>query len=99
MKWKRETREKEIQNVQFEEEKNTWKSNAGAKSSAQGDKKLKEKPDTIQNKENGAPGAWLNPAKLPICEEELRENFRLKGNLQQRKVYANASQGGVRLQL
>lgn len=42
---KEQVRQREIQNVQFEEKKSTRKCNVGAKSYVQGDEQMKEKPD------------------------------------------------------
>lgn len=51
--------QREVQNVQFVEKKNTRRCNIGAKSHAKGDKKFKETPDAQENKELGTLGQDL----------------------------------------
>lgn len=62
----------------------------GAKPCAQGDKKLKDKPDANWNKGSGDLKARPHPVKLPACEKELEESMNNKGSHQQQKDYANA---------
>lgn len=78
----------EIQNVQCEEKKDTGKSDARAKSCAQGDQKFKEMLDPKWNKRRGDLSARSYTAKFPTCIKELKERFRGGGNVhaQQGKV-------------
>lgn len=53
------------------------------------DKKLKEHPDSEWNKGSGTLPVKWHPARLPICEKELKETLHSKGYHQQVKDYAN----------
>lgn len=58
--------------MQYEEKRSSREYSVGAKSSVHGDKKLKEKLDATQMKRNGALWESPHPAKIPICEQELK---------------------------
>lgn len=81
--------QKEMQNIHFEEKKNTRKCNVGVKSYAQGDEKFKEKPDTMWNKGCSNIRARLYPILQPVTERGLKKFPRPK---QQKKSYANIIQ-------
>lgn len=67
---KEQVGEKEIQNVQLQKKGSTRKYN-GAKSSAQGDKRFKEKPDAKWNKGSDNFRARLHPDKPLTSEKEF----------------------------
>lgn len=65
--------QREVQNVQFVEKKNTRRCNIGAKSHAKGDK-FKETPDAQENKELGTLGARSYQLSIQLVK-------RIKGKL------------------
>ena len=75
------------------EKMSSRKYDVGAKSSVQGYKQLKEKPDAEQNKESGDIRVRFQPAKLPACERELKKSLSSKGKYQQHKADANVIEG------
>ena len=68
------------------EKKITKKYNVRTKSSAQENKMSEEKLDVKCNKGNGNLKIILFPAKLPICEKELKESLSSEGNINNRKL-------------
>lgn len=69
---KRESRARKIQNVPFEEKRNTRKCNNGDKSSAQ-EGKFKENTDVKWSKRSSDLRARPYPTTLPNCEEKLKK--------------------------
>ena len=66
---KEQAEQGKLQNVNFEEKKNTKKWN-GAKFCVQGDKQIKK-----WNKGSGNLKARSHPAKFPTCEKELKKSL------------------------
>ena len=71
---KKQARQRERQNVQFEEKRSTRSYN-GANSCAQGDERFKDKPGVKRNKGSGGLSARPHQAKLPTCGEELKKSL------------------------
>lgn len=93
---KRNRGQGQTQKVQSEEKRSTKKYFIGVKSYAPGDKKFKNKSDAKWNKGSGgnlrarhAPPPPLQ-AKLPTCEEKLKESLSSEGSWMQMslKVWA-----------
>ena len=77
----------QIQNMQYEEKRNTRKGDVGAKS-CQGNTKLKEKPSDKCHKGSGDLRARSHPAKLPMCVKDFKKILSSDRNHQQQKANA-----------